>query len=759
MENIIQSNISKEMKKRYIEYAMDVIEGRALPDGRDGLKPIHRRILWSMHELGLTNDKGFKKCARVVGEVLGKWHPHGDSSAYGALVNMVQWFYMRYPLIEGHGNFGSIDGDGAAAMRYTECKLKKLSEELVRDIYKDTVDFIDNFDGEEKEPIVLPSRYPNLLVNGAFGIAVGMATDIPTHNLKEVIDSICYRLYNQNCSTKEIMDYIKSPDYCTGATIINPDELLSMYENGKGKVIVRSKYKIREKINKKKNKIKEIVITEIPSRVNKAKLCQSIVELSLNDKQLKDIIDIRDESNLNGISIIIEIKDTCDENKIISYLFKKTELQKNFSYTFRVLVNGEPQILSLLGLIDLYIQHQQEVLTRRSQYMLNKHNKRLHILNGILIAIDKMDYTIRLIRESKSTQEAKEKLINNLSIDEEQSKAILDMKLQRLTNLESENIDKEHKQLQEEIKNLNNIINDKDALNNLLKKELIDIHDKYGDERRTTIMYEDNLQEITNEDLIEDMNVTMVLTNEGYIKRTKKYSEQQNVKEGDYVIQYLQCNNKENLLLFTDKGNVFIRKVYNFDEKTPSAFGQYLMVYLKDYLLPDEKIIKIASTSDWKGYTFVLYKNGNMSKVNLESFKPANNRMKSMTAYNTDNPLLDISVVTDDVDILMISDIGKAIIVNSKTVNSVGSRTSKGNTIIKLKEDSVAINGVIGITKENWIYLTDEKEKETQLLLDDVCKTSPDKSLFNYLYRERRGAEGNHLRQNHKYKLIKADVK
>jgi DNA gyrase subunit A len=734
---IIKSDINYEMKTRYLDYAMSVITDRALPDVRDGLKPVHRRIIYAMHELGLTPDKGYRKCARIVGDVLGKYHPHSDTAVFDSLVRMAQDFSIRYPLVDGHGNFGSVDGDSSAAMRYVEARMQKLTLKLLEGIDKNTVDFIPNFDGEEREPSVLPSRFPNLLVNGSEGIAVGMATSIPSHNLVEVINAILCLIDNSNCTIEDLVKYIIAPDFATKATIINPQDILEMYKNGKGKIIIRSKYHIEQE-----EKIKKIVFTEIPYQTNKATICETIANLIIDkDDILKSLLDIRDESDREGMRIVVELRKSTDENLILARLFKKTKLQINYNAIFRAIVNNVPKILSLKEILQYYIDYQKEILTRRTQFDLNKSQLRLHILEGLNISIDKMDLTIKLIRESKSKSEARVSLIKNLNIDEAQSNAILELKLQRLTNLETETIKKEYDDLLHQIDYLQSILHDKLKLANILKEELIEIKNKYGDERRTKLIYEDIIPEIKKQDLIEDHAITMVLTKGQYLKKTLKYSETQKLKENDEILQMIQTSNAQDLLLFTDQGRVFTRKIYALtgviECTAMGSYGEYIPNLLKDYLNPDEKIIYITSPITYdKGYMLYIFENNNIVKMAMKPYHSTQNRMTPQDAFNTDNNLKYIKYIENDIDILSLSSEGKILIQNTKDINSKksnGGKKSMGNTFMKL-DNGINIVGVIfNPAKDAIIEFQTEKKGSIEINLSDIAQTSKNKiSYFDH---------------------------
>ncbi|MDD5794224.1 MAG: DNA gyrase subunit A, partial [Clostridiales bacterium] len=577
---VIPVDIKHEMKKCYIDYAMSVIVGRALPDVRDGLKPVHRRILYSLQGLGLTPDKGYRKCARIVGEVLGKYHPHGDSSVYDALVRMAQDFSMRYMLVDGHGNFGSVDGDSAAAMRYTEAKMNKISVEILRDINKNTVDFMPNFDGEEKEPVVLPSRFPNLLVNGSSGIAVGMATNIPPHNLGEIIDGTVMLIDNPESTVLDLMTKIKGPDFPTGATIMGKAGIRAAYETGRGRIVVRADAEIEEE-----NGRHRIVVTEIPYQVNKAKLIESIADL-VKDKKITGISDLRDESDREGMRIVIELKRDANPNIVLNLLYKHTKMQDTFGVIMLALVNNEPQVLNLKQILSNYLDFQKEVITRRTIFELNKAEARAHILEGLKIALDNIDEVINIIRSSKTGEIAKNLLIERFNLSEKQAVAILEMKLRRLTGLERDKIEEELAELMKQIEYLKSILASEEKLLGVIKDELLEIKAKYSDDRRTKI--EKVLNEIDIEDLIQEEDVVITLTNSGYIKRISAdtYSAQRrggkgiqamSTKEDDFVENIMITSTHSDVLFFTNKGRVYKLRAYEIPDAGRQAKGMNLI--------------------------------------------------------------------------------------------------------------------------------------------------------------------------------------
>ena len=567
---VIPIDINKEMKRCYIDYAMSVIVGRALPDVRDGLKPVHRRILYSLQELGITPDKSYRKCARIVGDVLGKYHPHGDSSVYDALVRMAQDFSMRYMLVDGHGNFGSVDGDSAAAMRYTEARMNKIAVEMLRDINKNTIDFVPNFDGSEKEPSVLPARYPNLLVNGSSGIAVGMATNIPPHNLGEIIDGTVMLIDNPETSVLELMTIIKGPDFPTAGIIMGKAGIRAAYETGKGKIVVRAKADIEEE-----NSRHRIIVTELPYQVNKAKLIENIADL-VKDKKIVGISDLRDESDRQGMRIVIELKKDANPNVILNLLYKHTKMQDTFGVIMLALVDNEPQVLNLKQVLCNYIDFQKEVITRRTIFDLNKAKSRAHILEGLRIALDHIDEVISIIRHSETSEIARNTLIERFNFTDKQATAILEMRLRRLTGLERGKIEEEYNELMKQIEYLNSILASEEKLLGVIKEELIEIKNKYSDERRTSI--EKVVNEIDIEDLIQEEDVTITLTHSGYIKRipADTYSAQRrggkgiqamSTKEDDFVEHIMVTSTHSDVLFFTNKGRVYKLRAYEIPEE------------------------------------------------------------------------------------------------------------------------------------------------------------------------------------------------
>lgn len=733
--NIIENKVevvdlAETMSKNYVEYAVDVIVNRALPDVRDGLKPVLRRIIYGMYSLKMLPDTQYKKCARIVGEVLGKYHPHGDSSVYDALVRMAQDFSLRYPLVDGHGNFGSVDGDSAAAMRYTEAKMNPIALELVKDIEKETVNFIPNFDGEELEPAILPSSFPNLLVNGSSGIAVGFASNIPPHNLTEVVEGIKYRLKNKECELKDIMRFIKSPDFPTGSIIVNPENLENIYRTGVGVIKMRCRHHI-ETIKEGNKEIEAIVITELPYQVNKAKLITSIDEYQKN-KKYNAILDIRDESDRNGIRIVIELKDKGSSKRVLQELYKKTNLQCNYNVNNVALVNNLPKDrLSLIELIDYYIEHQKEILIRKTKYDKTKHLNRLHILNGLTTVLDNLDFTISIIKNSKTKSAAKEELKNKLSIDDIQANAILQMQLGRLTSFEKDNIYKEVDKLNKDIKFLNTILEDEDVLINELIKSLDSIKYKYGDERRTSLLEieEDEKEEV--EEYIEPYNTVIQLTKEGYIKKLRarsiKCSSKNKLKENDVIISEIKGNNKDKLLLFSDLGNVFKIKSNDLKELKTGELGQLISSYCD--LDKKEKIKFIVSTDFISDkYLISIFDNGKISKVDINSYNVSTRKF----AYNHNN-VIDIVSTNKDKDVLLISDTGKALIINTKQINSKAGRKTQGNIAMRLKGDTLIKKAIFNIKNEDIISLQTQKGKQIEIKFNEISPKD-NTNWFDYIY-------------------------
>lgn len=702
-------DIKEEMKKCYIDYAMSVIVGRALPDVRDGLKPVHRRILYSMQELGLYPEKGYRKCARIVGDVLGKYHPHGDTSVYDALVRMAQDFSMRYMLVDGHGNFGSVDGDGAAAMRYTESKMNKIAVEMLRDINKNTVDFMPNFDGEEQEPIVLPARYPNLLVNGSSGIAVGMATNIPPHNLGEIVDGTVMLIDNPEVTVLDLMTKIKGPDFPTGATIMGKAGIRAAYETGRGKVVVRAKAEIEEENGRNK-----IIFTEIPYQVNKAKLIENIADL-VKDKKITGISDLRDESDREGMRIVIELKRDANPNIVLNLLYKHTKLQDTFGVIMLALVNNQPKVLNLKQILEYYIEFQKEVITRRTIFDLNKAEARAHILEGLKIALDNIDEVISIIRNSKTGEIAKNTLIERFDFSEKQCQAILEMRLRRLTGLERDKIEDEYNELMKLVEYLKSILDNEERLLGVIKDELIQIKTKYSDERRSNI--EKILNEIDIEDLIQEEDVVITLTNSGYIKRISAdtYSSQRRggkgiqamtTKEDDLVEHVMITSTHSDVLFFTNRGRVYKLRAYEIPDAGRQAKGTNLINLIA--IEADEKIQTVLTVTDDKkeGFLFMGTKQGIVKKTPISEFKNLRKNGLIAISLKDGDELLKVKNTYGDANIMVVTQNGYAVKFNEKDVRSMG-RTASGVKAINLKGDDIAVCIDIAVDGEELLVISE----------------------------------------------------
>ncbi len=706
---VIPRDINEEMKKCYIDYAMSVIVGRALPDVRDGLKPVLRRILYSLQGLGLTPEKGYRKCARIVGEVLGKYHPHGDSSVYYALVRMAQDFSMRYMLVDGHGNFGSVDGDSAAAMRYTEAKMNKIAVEMLRDINKNTVDFMPNFDGEEQEPVVLPSRFPNLLVNGSSGIAVGMATNIPPHNLGEIIDGTIMLIDNPEATVLDLMTKIQGPDFPTGATIMGKAGIRAAYETGRGKIVVRADAEIEEENGRHK-----IVITEIPYQVNKAKLIENIADL-VKDKKITGISDLRDESDRDGMRIVIELKRDANPNVVLNLLYKHTKLQDSFGVIMLALVNNEPRVLNLKEILVNYIDYQKEVITRRTIFELNKAEARAHILEGLRIALDNIDEVISIIRHSETAEIAKNTLMEKFSLSDKQSTAILEMRLRRLTGLEREKIEEEYAELMKQIEYLNSILASEEKLLGVIKDELAEIKAKYSDERRTKI--EKVVNEIDIEDLIQEEDVVITLTKSGYIKRISAdtYSAQRRggkgiqamtTKEDDFVEHVMITSTHSDVLFFTNKGRVYKLRAYEIPDAGRQAKGTNVINLIA--IEPDERIQTVLTVSDGKkeGFLFMGTKNGIVKKTHISEFKNLRKNGLIAISLKEGDELLKVKNTYGDANIMIVTQNGYAVRFNEQDVRPMG-RTASGVKAISLKGDDVAVCMDIAVDGEELLVISE----------------------------------------------------
>ena len=731
---ILPIEIAEEMKKSYIDYSMSVIVGRALPDVRDGLKPVHRRILYSMSELNLTPDKPYRKSARIVGDVLGKYHPHGDSAVYLAMVRMAQDFSTRGLLVDGHGNFGSVDGDSPAAMRYTEARMSKLALELLRDIDKETVDFVPNFDESLKEPAVLPSRYPNLLVNGSNGIAVGMATSIPPHNLGEVIDATVHLIDNEECSVDDLMKFVKGPDFPTSAIIMGKENIAEAYRTGRGKVKVRARAVIEELPKGKQ----QIVVTEIPYQVNKAKLVERIAEL-VKDKKVEGISDLRDESNRNGMRIVIEIKRDVNANIVLNNLYKHSQMEETFSVIMLALVNGQPKVLNLKQILYHYVQHQKDVVTRRTKFELNKAEARAHILEGLRIALDNIDAVISLIRASKTTQEAKSGLMEKFGLTDIQAQAILDMRLQRLTGLERDKIEAEYEELIKKINRLKEILANERLLLNVIKEEMLIIKENYADERRTEIRHAEG--EIDMRDLIEDEEIAITLTHFGYIKRlpADTYKSQKRggrgisaltTREEDFVKHLVSTTTHSKLLFFTNKGRVFRLNAYEIPEGKRQAKGTAIVNLLQ--LGPNEKIATLLAIDekDDNKYLLLATKNGIVKKTDREEFKNINKAGLIAIGLREDDELIGVKVTDGNKDVLLVTKEGMSIRFDENDIRPMG-RSAMGVKGITLSNDDKVVSmslceegtDVLVVSENGFGKRTDINEYRTQIRAGKGIKT------------------------------------
>ena len=693
-DKVHEVDLKKTMEQSYIEYAMSVIASRALPDVRDGLKPVQRRVLYSMIELNNGPDKPHRKCARIVGDTMGKYHPHGDSSIYGALVNMAQDWSTRYPLVDGHGNFGSVDGDGAAAMRYTEARLSKISMEMLADINKDTVDFAPNFDETEKEPTVLPSRYPNLLCNGTTGIAVGMATNIPPHNLGEVVNAVIKIIDNRieegrDTEIEEILKIVKGPDFPTGAQILGTRGIEEAYRTGRGKIRVRAVTNMETLPNGKTR----IIVTELPYLVNKARLIEKIADL-VKEKKIDGITALTDESSREGMRINIELRRDVNANVILNQLYKHTQLQDTFGVIMLALYNNQPVVMNLLQMLTYYLKHQEEVVTRRTKYDLNKAEERAHILQGLLIALDNIDEVIRIIRGSRSAAIAKESLMERFTLTDVQAQAIVDMRLRALTGLEREKIENEYAELQKKISELKAILADENLLLGVIKKELEEIRDKYADPRRTSIGYDES--DFSMEDLIPQEEVVVTMTKLGYIKRmTRDNFKSQNrggkgikgmqTLDDDYIEELILTNTHASIMFFTNKGRVYRLKTYEIPEASRTARGTAIINLLQ--LQPEETITSIVTMKEYRenAYLFMATKNGMVKKTSLDEYQ--NMRKTGLTAINLreDDELIEVKYTDGDQDIFLVTKYGQCIRFHESDVRATG-RASMGVIGINLMD-------------------------------------------------------------------------
>ena len=712
-KNLVNVNLTKEMKTSFIDYAMSVIVSRALPDVRDGLKPVHRRILYGMNELGVTPDKPHKKSARITGDVMGKYHPHGDSSIYEAMVRMAQWWSYRYMLVDGHGNFGSMDGDGAAAQRYTEARMSKIALEMLRDINKNTVDFVDNYDANEREPVVLPARFPNLLVNGATGIAVGMATNIPPHNLGETIDAVKLVMDNPEVTTKDLMEVLPGPDFPTGALVMGRSGIHKAYETGKGSIVLRSRTEIEET----KTGRERIVVTEFPYMVNKTKVHEHIVRL-VQEKRIEGITAVRDESNREGVRFVIEVKRDASANVILNNLFKMTQMQTSFGFNMLAIQNGVPKILSLRQILDAYIEHQKEVVTRRTQFDKEKAEARAHILEGLLIALDHIDEVIRIIRASETDAEAQAELMSKFKLSERQSQAILDMRLRRLTGLERDKIQSEYDELIALIADLADILAKPERVAQIIKDELDEVKRKFGDPRRTELMVGEVLT-LEDEDLIEESDVLITLSNKGYIKRLDQdeFTAQKRggrgvqgtgVKDDDFVRELVSTSTHDHLLFFTNKGRVYRLKGYEIPEYGRTAKGLPVVNLLKlDEGESIQTIINVESERSDDAYLFFTTRAGIVKRTSVKEF--ANIRQNGLKALNLkdEDELINVLLTEKDTDIIIGTKLGYAVRFNQSSVRSM-SRIATGVKGVNLREGD-AVVGARVITDQDEVLIITEK--------------------------------------------------
>ena len=712
-KNLVTVNLTNEMKNSFIDYAMSVIVARALPDVRDGLKPVHRRILYGMNELGITPDKPHKKSARITGDVMGKYHPHGDSAIYEAMVRMAQWWSYRHMLVDGHGNFGSMDGDGAAAQRYTEARMSKIALEMLRDINKNTVDFADNYDSSEREPEVLPARFPNLLVNGTTGIAVGMATNIPPHNLGETIDAVKLVMDNPDVTTREIMEVLPGPDFPTGAMVMGKSGIHRAYETGKGSIVLRSRTEIEEYGNGRER----IVVTEFPYMVNKSKVQEHIVKL-VQEKRIEGITAVRDESNREGVRFVIEVRRDASANVILNNLFKQTQMQTNFSFNMLAIQNGVPKILSVRQILESYIEHQKEVVTRRTQFDKEKAEARAHILEGMLIALDHIDEVIRIIRNSETDALAQAELMERFDLSERQSQAILDMRLRRLTGLERDKIQSEYDELVSLIADLTDILAKPERVVSIIKEELEEVKRKHADPRRTELMVGEVLS-LEDEDLIEEADVLITLSNQGYIKRLAQDEFQAQkrggrgvqgtgVKDDDFVRELVSTSTHDHLLFFTNKGRVYRLKGYEIPEYGRTAKGLPVVNLLK--LEENESIqtiINVTKDQAADHYLFFATRQGIVKRTNVNEF--SNIRQNGLKALNLkdDDELINVFLTDGQADVIMGTKFGYSVRFAETDVRNMG-RTATGVRGIKLREGDHLVGATI-VSDDQEVLVLSEK--------------------------------------------------
>ena len=712
-KNLIDVNLTSEMKTSFIDYAMSVIVARALPDVRDGLKPVHRRILYGMNELGVTPDKPHKKSARITGDVMGKYHPHGDFSIYEAMVRMAQWWSYRYMLVDGHGNFGSMDGDGAAAQRYTEARMSKIALEMLRDINKNTVDFADNYDASEREPLVLPARFPNLLVNGATGIAVGMATNIPPHNLGETIDAVKLMMDNPEVTTRELMEVLPGPDFPTGALVMGKSGIHKAYETGKGSIVLRS----RTEIEVTKSGRERIVVTEFPYMVNKTKVHEHIVRL-VQEKRIEGITAVRDESNREGVRFVIEVRRDASANVILNNLFKMTQMQTNFGFNMLAIQNGVPKILSLRQILGAYIEHQTEVVTRRTIFDKEKAEARAHILEGLLIALDHIDEVIRIIRNSRTDAEAQAELMAKFKLSERQSQAILDMRLRRLTGLERDKIQSEYDDLVALIADLADILAKPERVATIIKEELEEVKRKFGDARRTELMIGEVLS-LEDEDLIEETDVLITLSNKGYIKRLDQaeFTAQKRggrgvqgtgVKDDDFVRELVSTSTHDHLLFFTNKGRVYRLKGYEIPEYGRTAKGLPIVNLLKlDEGESIQTIINVEQDRSDEAYLFFTTRQGLVKRTNVAEF--SNIRQNGLKALNLrdEDELINVFLTDGNTDVIIGTKYGYSVRFNEAVVRNMG-RSATGVRGVNLREGDKVVGASV-VTDQDEVLIITEK--------------------------------------------------
>jgi len=741
LSKIFPRDIEEEMQSSYIDYAMSVIVGRALPDVRDGLKPVHRRILYAMKEMGLLHNKPFRKSARVVGEVLGKYHPHGDQAVYDALVRMAQDFSLRYPLIDGQGNFGSVDGDPPAAMRYTEARISRLGEEMLSDIDKDTVDWRPNFDESLFEPVVLPAKIPNLLINGSSGIAVGMATNIPPHNLGEVLDALIYLIDNPEASVEELMKIVKGPDFPTGGVICGKKGIVEAYKTGKGSFIIRGRAEIEEKGKPR------IIITEIPYLVNKSSLIETIAQL-VRERKIDGITNIRDESSRDGIRVVIELRRDANPHIILNRLYKHTQLETSFGCIMLALVNGVPKILNLKQMLGYYLDHRVDVTTRRLKFELRKAEERAHILEGLKIAIDNLDKVIRLIRNSKTVQEAKEGLIKKFKLSPRQAQAILDMKLQQLTSLERKKIEEEYIEKIKQIEKIKAILESPKKLFSLIKDEFKGIKEKFGDKRKTEIQA--SFKEVEIEDLIEDKDVAVILTNKGYVKRIslEEYRQQKrggigitsaSLKEDEYIEKIFITRNLSYLLLFTNFGKLYWLRVYQIPEGSRTSRGRAIVNFVN--LSPHESITAVISVKSLKekGFIVLSSKRGMIKKTPISNF--SNPRSKGIIAMNLvpGDSIIGAEFIKGGEDIILATKKGMAIRFKEKDLRPMG-RVAKGVRGIRLSKDDEVVGMVAtGDAKKTLLTITEKGFGKRSKIEDYRIQSRGGKGIINLKVKEKNG--------------------